>query len=1064
MAKNGALKKLLIIGSGPIIIGQAAEFDYAGTQACKAIREEGIETVLVNSNPATIMTDPGIADRVYMEPLTEDAMIAILEKERPDGILAGFGGQTGLNLSMALEESGTLARLGVRLLGVNRDSIKRAEDREAFKELMLSIGEPVPQSAIATDMESCRAFAREVGYPVIIRPAYTLGGTGGGIASRDAELELLARRGMENSAIGQILLERSVAGWKEIEYEVMRDAKDNCIIVCGMENFDPVGVHTGDSIVVAPIQTLRDEEYQMLRDASLKIIRSLEIEGGCNVQFALNPENSEYVVIEVNPRVSRSSALASKAAGYPIAKLAAKIALGYSLDELKNYVTQKTSACFEPTLDYCVVKFPKWPFDKFGAASRKLGTQMKATGEVMAISRTFEDALLKAITSLEVKLEGLRVDSISRLEDGALLCKIDACDDERLFAIAEALRRGESVEALYARTRVDPWFLSKLANIVRIEKALAEQEMTVELLREAERTGFVDNEILRLSGVSRAVLQDIRIYNDIFPVYKMVDTCGGEFEAVTPYFYSCFDAEDESRVSKREKILVVGSGPIRIGQGIEFDYCCVQGVWAIKELGYEAIIINNNPETVSTDFDTSDKLYFEALHTDDVMNVVKKERPLGVVLQLGGQTSLNLAENLAKRGIRILGTQFKAIDLAEDREKLRLLLGEMGIPTPAGYSVTDEAEAFAVVGKLGYPLVVRPSYVIGGRAMQVVYSDAELKKYLEEAVSLSAEHPVLIDQYIEGRETDVDAVADGEDILIPGLMEHVERTGVHSGDSISVYPPHTLPNEAADLLVEYTRRIARRLNVVGLINVQYAWAGERVYVIEVNPRASRTVPILSKVTGVPMVKLAVAAMLGKKLRDSAYGVGLYRKMKLCAVKVPVFSGAKLTDVDVALGPEMRSTGEVLGVDKDFAAAVYKGFLAAGMRIPLEGGFYVGLRAPDQSAETAETLREYERRGFKLYASEGTARFMEKYGIKAETVRFDEVMRKTGEEICGLINVPEVANKPGSNSFDIRRKAIERGLPVLTCMDTAKAFLEAIKLKKAGVALQYRTLEEYLGDA
>ncbi|MDR1247495.1 MAG: carbamoyl-phosphate synthase (glutamine-hydrolyzing) large subunit [Clostridiales Family XIII bacterium] len=1064
MAKNNALKKLLIIGSGPIIIGQAAEFDYAGTQACKAIREEGIETILVNSNPATIMTDPGIADKVYMEPLTEDAMTAILERERPDGILAGFGGQTGLNLSMALEERGVLARLGVRLLGAGRNSIKRAEDREAFKELMLTIGEPVPRSAIATNMDECRDFIRDVGYPVIIRPAYTLGGTGGGIAFCDEDLSLLARRGMENSAIGQILLERSVAGWKEIEYEVMRDAKDNCIIVCGMENFDPVGVHTGDSIVVAPIQTLRDEEYQMLRDASLKIIRSLEIEGGCNVQFALNPENSEYVVIEVNPRVSRSSALASKAAGYPIAKIAAKIALGYSLDELKNYVTQKTSACFEPTLDYCVVKFPKWPFDKFGAASRKLGTQMKATGEVMAISRTFEDALLKAITSLEVKLDGLRVDSVSRLGDEELRRKIDACDDERLFAIAEALRRGTDVGTLYEQTRIDPWFLNKLGNIVRIEKALQSEELTVESVREAEQTGFTDDEILRLSGVPREVLQDIRIYNDIFPVYKMVDTCGGEFEAVTPYFYSCFDAEDESRVSKREKILVVGSGPIRIGQGIEFDYCCVQGVWAIKELGYEAVIINNNPETVSTDFDTSDKLYFEALHTDDVMNVVKKEHPLGVVIQLGGQTSLNVAENLAKRGIPILGTQFKSIDLAEDREKLRLLLGEMGIPTPDGYSVTDEKEAFEVVEKLGYPLVVRPSYVIGGRAMQVVYSDEELIKYMDEAVSLSAEHPVLIDRYIEGREADVDAVADGEDILIPGLMEHIERTGVHSGDSISVYPPHTLPNDVADMLVEYTRRITRRLNIVGLINVQYAWDGEKLCVIEVNPRASRTVPILSKVTGVPMVKLAVAAMLGKKLRDSEYGVGLYRKMKLCAVKVPVFSGAKLADVDVALGPEMRSTGEVLGVDEDFAGAVYKGFLAAGMKIPTEGGFYIGLRAPDRNAKTAEILKEYIDCGFKLYASEGTSRFMDEYGIEAKTVSFDEVMQKTGEEICGLINVPEVANKPGSNSFDIRRKAIERGLPVLTCMDTAKVFLEAIRLKKAGAALRYRTLEEYLCNA
>ncbi|MDR1571618.1 MAG: carbamoyl-phosphate synthase (glutamine-hydrolyzing) large subunit [Clostridiales Family XIII bacterium] len=1062
MAINKELKKILIIGSGPIIIGQAAEFDYAGTQACKAIREEGIETILVNSNPATIMTDQGIADKVYMEPLTPEALECILERERPDGILAGFGGQTGLNLSMALEEAGVLGRLGVRLLGVNRDSIRRAEDREAFRELMLDIGEPIPRSAVAVNMEQCMAFIGEAGYPVIIRPAYTLGGTGGGIASCDAELELLARRGMENSAIGQILLERSVAGWKEIEYEVIRDAKDNCIIVCGMENFDPVGVHTGDSIVVAPIQTLRDEEYQMLRDASLKIIRSLRIEGGCNIQFALDPLTSEYVVIEVNPRVSRSSALASKAAGYPIAKIAAKIALGYSLDELKNYVTQKTSACFEPTLDYVVVKFPKWPFDKFNTASRRLGTQMKATGEVMSISRTFENALLKAVTSLEVRLDSLRVPSICGLDDAGLADKIDACDDERLFAVTEALRRGASVEGLHERTLIDPWFLNKLDNIVRMERALRENELDSGLLREAEEMGFTDNEILALSGVKREVLQDIRVYNDIFPVYKLVDTCGGEFEAVTPYFYSCFDTEDESRISKRDKILVVGSGPIRIGQGIEFDYCCVQGVWAIKDLGYEAIIINNNPETVSTDFDTSDKLYFEALHTDDVMNVIKKERPVGVVLQLGGQTSLNIAENLSKRGIRILGTKFKAIDLAEDREKLRLLLGEMGIPTPAGFSVTDAAHAFEVVEKLGYPLVVRPSYVIGGRAMQVVYSDAELRKYMEEAVSLSVERPVLIDQYIEGREIDVDAVADGEDILVPGLMEHVERTGVHSGDSISVYPPHTIPAEAEALLVEYTRRIVRELEVVGLVNVQYAWDGGRLYVIEVNPRASRTVPILSKVTGVPMVKLAISAMLGGRLRDSGFGTGLYAKKGLCAVKAPVFSGAKLTDVDVALGPEMRSTGEVLGMDLDFSRAVYKAFLAAGTRIPGSGGFYVGLRGPDRTAAAAEVLRQYVGEGFRLYASEGTSRFMREQGIDAVTLGFDEALREIGEGINGVINVPEVANKPGSDSFDLRRKAIERDLPVLTCMDTAKIFLEAVRMKRIGAPLEYRTLEEYLG--
>ncbi|MDR3073067.1 MAG: carbamoyl-phosphate synthase (glutamine-hydrolyzing) large subunit, partial [Clostridiales Family XIII bacterium] len=829
MPKDLTLKKVLMIGSGPIIIGQAAEFDYAGTQACKAIREENIECILVNSNPATIMTDQGIADKVYLEPLTVESLTVIIEKERPDGLLAGFGGQTGLNLAMDLEASGVLEKYGVKLLGVHWDSIKKAEDRDEFRSLMMQIGEPIPKSIIATTLEECQKFVDETGYPVIIRPAYTLGGTGGGIAKNDEELRFYVMRGIENSAIGQILLEESVAGWKEIEYEVMRDRKDNCITVCGMENFDPVGVHTGDSIVVAPIQTLRDAEYQMLRDASLHIIRSLEIEGGCNVQFALDPDTGNYIVIEVNPRVSRSSALASKAAGYPIAKLAAKIALGYSLDELKNYVTGETSACFEPTLDYCVVKFPKWPFDKFKTASRTLGTQMKATGEVMAISRTFESALLKAITSLEIKLDGLRVPSIIALDDEALIEKIKAGDDERIFAIADAMRRGRARqgtdqrftrEALYDLTKVDNWFLSKVDRIVKMEQTLCENEMTAEILYEAEELGFTDQEILELSNVSPKVLEDIRKYNDIYPVYKMVDTCGGEFEALTPYYYSCFDLEDESRISDNPKILVVGSGPIRIGQGIEFDYCCVQGVWAIKSLGYEAVIINNNPETVSTDFDTSDKLYFEALHIDDVMNVIKTERPVGVILQFGGQTSLNIAEDLSKRGICILGTSYASIDLAEDRQKFSDLLHSIGIPTPKGHSVTSREMAFAVVEELGYPLVVRPSYVIGGRAMQVVYSDEELYEYLEEAVSLSTDHPVLIDQYIQGKEVEVDAISDGTDILIPGIMEHVERTGVHSGDSISVYPPHTLPAEVTDVLIDYTNRISRALNVIGLVNIQ----------------------------------------------------------------------------------------------------------------------------------------------------------------------------------------------------------------------------------------------------
>lgn len=1047
----------MIIGSGPIIIGQAAEFDYAGTQACKAIKEEGIETILVNSNPATIMTDDGIADVVYMEPLTEEALQQIIEKERPDGMLAGFGGQTGLNLAMELDEKGILKQYGVELLGINKDSIKKAEDREAFKELMLEIGEPIPKSIIAVTLEECKEFVKEAGYPVIIRPAFTLGGTGGGIANCDEELELLCQRGIENSAIGQILLEKSVAGWKEVEYEVMRDSKNNCIIICSMENLDPVGVHTGDSIVVAPTQTLRDEEYQMLRDSSLKIIRSLEIEGGCNVQFALNPDTSEYIVIEVNPRVSRSSALASKAAGYPIAKIAAKISLGYNLDELKNYVTQSTSACFEPTLDYCVVKFPKWPFDKFSNASRKLGTQMKATGEVMSICRTFESALLKAVTSLEVKCNGLRVPFVTNLNDDKLISKLDACDDERIFCVAEAMRRGYDVEFIFERTRIDRWFLNKIKNIIDMEKMLSSKELDAELLHEAEAMGFTDVEILELSGTQREVLQDMRIYNDIFPVYKVVDTCGGEFDAVTPYYYSCYDEEDESRISNNKKILVVGSGPIRIGQGIEFDYCCVQGVWAIKDMGYEAILMNNNPETVSTDFDTSDKLYFESLHVDNVMNVIKKERPVGVVLQFGGQTSLNLAEKLHKRSIKILGTPFKSIDLAEDRDKFNKLLKELDIPTPKGCAVTDEEGAFKAVAELGYPVVVRPSYVIGGRAMQVVYSDEELQKYLKEAVSLTTEHPVFIDKYIMGKEVEVDAIGDGDDILIPGIMEHIERTGVHSGDSMSVYPPHTLQQSTIDTIIEYTKKISKALQVVGIVNIQYAFDGQNVYVIEVNPRASRTVPILSKVTGVPMIKLAISTMLGGKLADLGYGTGLYNRVGKYAVKVPVFSGAKLTDVDVALGPEMKSTGEVLGIDHDLEKAIYKGFLAANIKIPVKGGVYFALRDTERTPATLEVVKKYRDAGFTMYCSEWTYEYFAENGIQAEALKFEDAKKMIGEEITIFINVPSIANRPEKEDFMLRRKAIERGLPVLTCMDTADAFMVAVKLKMAGTHLDYCVL-------
>ena len=931
---------------------------------------------------------------------------------------------------------------------------------------MQEIGKPIPSSVIATSMDECYEFVRKEGFPVIIRPAYTLGGTGGGIAENERELELLCIKGMENSAIGQILLEKSVAGWKEIEYEVIRDSRDNCIIICSMENLDPVGVHTGDSIVVAPTQTLRDAEYQMLRDASIKIIRNLEIEGGCNVQFALDPDTGNYIVIEVNPRVSRSSALASKAAGYPIAKIAAKIAIGYNLDELYNYVTQTTSACFEPTLDYVVVKFPKWPFDKFRTASRKLGTQMKATGEVMSIDRTFESALLKALTSIEIKCDGLHIPFVTGLDDERLVEKLKACDDERIFCIAEVMRRKlMDVEDLYSLTKIDRWFLNKIKGIIDLEERLQEGPLTKDMVYEAESRGFTDTDIITLSGVSRDVLQDIRVYNDIYPVYKMVDTCGGEFDALTPYYYSCYDEEDESIRSPEEKILVIGSGPIRIGQGIEFDYCCVQGVWAIKELGYEAIIMNNNPETVSTDFDTSDKLYFESLHIDNVMNVIKRERPYGVILQFGGQTSLNLAEQLNSRSINILGTSYRNIDLAEDREKFCELLDELKIAVPEGVAVTNQEEAFEAVRKLGYPLVVRPSYVIGGRAMQVVYNDVELKRYLKEAVSLSTEHPVLIDQYIQGKEIEVDAIADGEDILIPGIMEHVERAGVHSGDSISVYPNYSLSEEVENTLLDYTRRISKALEVVGLVNIQYAYDGKKIYVIEVNPRASRTVPILSKVTRVPMVKLAVAAMLGHKLKDSGYGTGLYRKTEEYAVKVPVFSSAKLTDMDIALGPEMKSTGEVLGIDKDLDKALYKGFLGAGMAIPTEGNVFVTLRESEQNNYTAEILEDYAEAGFKLYATDDTIDFMKAHDIDVELMDYDTAQKwimnhesDSDEKLSLVINMPVVANRKENDSFPVRRKAIERGISVMTCMDTAKVFLKAIKLKQRNVRLDYNTLD------
>ncbi|MFU0824696.1 carbamoyl-phosphate synthase (glutamine-hydrolyzing) large subunit [Clostridium sp.] len=1063
MSLDKSLKKILILGSGPIIIGQAAEFDYSGTQACKSIKEEGIETILVNSNPATIMTDLNIADKVYIEPLKVEVVEKIIEKEKPSGILAGFGGQTALNIAMELQNKGVLKKHNVKLLGINAETIKKAEDREEFKKLMIEIKEPIPESAIATNMDQCREFVKKHGLPIIIRPAYTLGGTGGGIAENMEQYLEICELGLTMSPIHQILLEQSVAGWKELEYEVIRDKKDNCIIICNMENIDPVGVHTGDSIVVAPSQTLTDKQYHMLRNSALKIIRSLKIEGGCNIQFALDPFSDRYIVIEVNPRVSRSSALASKAAGYPIAKIASKIAIGYSLDELKNYVTQTSSACFEPALDYVVVKMPKWPFDKFSTAARRLGTQMKATGEVMAIDRNFESAFLKAITCLEGKIIGLKLANGNELSDEEVIDKIKMQDDERIFAIGEALRRDISIDFIYELTKIDKWFLNKINNIIKIEKRLESKHIDNELICDASTLGFTDEQISKLSNIDVEKIEIVKKLKDIYPVYKMVDTCSGEFEAKTPYYYSCYDKEDENTVSDKGKIMVIGSGPIRIGQGIEFDYCCVHGVWAINEAGYESIMINNNPETVSTDFDTSDKLYFESLYIDDVMNVIRKENPKGVILQFGGQTSINLAEKLSKKGVNILGTQFESIDLAEDRDKFRKLLESLDIKTPTGRAVSNVEEAFHVVEKLGYPVIVRPSYVIGGRAMEVIYDKAALEKYMNEAVNLENGHTIIVDKYVKGTEIEVDAISDGEDILIPGIMEHVERTGVHSGDSITVYPPMTLKEETIEKLVENTKKIAKALKTVGLINIQYVFDGKDVYVIEVNPRASRTVPILSKVTGVPMVKIAVKIMLGEKLKDMCYGTGLKKENSLHAVKVPVFSNEKLADVDIYLGPEMKSTGEVLGIDYDLDKAIYKGLLSAGIKIETEGAIYVSLKDVDK-IEGANIIKEYYDLGFKVYSSEGTGRILRENNIKCEVIDteklFDLISKK---KIKFIVNTPTKGNNSESEGFKIRRKSAEYRVPIFTCIDTAKICLRAIKLVKQNEKIEYRALNKYFAS-
>ncbi|MDR2655127.1 MAG: carbamoyl-phosphate synthase (glutamine-hydrolyzing) large subunit [Oscillospiraceae bacterium] len=1049
MPKDLSLKKALILGSGPIIIGQAAEFDYSGTQACNSMREENIEVVLVNSNPATIMTDSHIADKVYIEPLTLESVSNIIRRERPDGLLAGFGGQTALNLAMDLYAKGVLDEYGVKLLGVTHEAIVRAEDREAFKALMEDIREPVAPSIIAESVGECVAFAETHAYPLIIRPAYTLGGTGGGIAHDEAELVDICSQGLAASPIKQILLEKSLLGYKEIEYEVMRDSNDNCMIVCNMENIDPVGVHTGDSIVVAPSQTLTDRQYQMLRDAAFKIIRSLKICGGCNIQYALSPDSDEYMVIEVNPRVSRSSALASKATGYPIAKVASKIAIGYRLDELKNSITQNSSAFFEPSLDYVVVKIPKLPFDKFPTAEKSLGTQMKATGEVMSIGRTFEEAFLKALRSLEGKTLSMRAYSFDDLSLDEIWEKAKIQSDQRIFYIGALLRRGVSFDEIFTVTKIDRWFLQGFKNIVDMERALLESdgENRKRLVKSAYKMGYPIAEIERLCGAPADV-------GGIKPVYKMLDSCAGEFDAKTSYYYSCFDEEDESVPDGGEKILVLGSGPIRIGQGIEFDYCCVHGVWAIKEAGYKSIIINNNPETVSTDFNTADKLYLEPLYIEDVMRIIEKEKPAGVVVQLGGQTAINLAKDLAARGVKILGTSFDSIDMAEDRERFLKVLSEIDIQAPRGFAVTGRDALDEAVEKLGYPVLVRPSYVIGGRAMEIIYDKRYLEKYLETKGEYLENGGLLVDKYIQGKEIEVDALCDGENILIPGIMEHIERTGVHSGDSISVYPAVNLKAEIIETLVDYTKRIGRRIGIKGVFNIQYVYDGDIVRVIEVNPRASRTVPILSKLTGVPMVSIAAKLMLGGRVEDMGFGTGLYRKSQLYGVKIPVFSNEKLKNVDTFLGPEMKSTGEVLGVDKNLDMAIYKSFAAAGLKIVKSGNIYISL-SDNNKEEGLEIAKEYIRRGFRIYSSGRTKDYFRNNRVAAWGISNEHLLEFIAAgRINIVINTPTRGDDVNTYGFTMRQKAAQYRVPVYTCLDTARCLLKAIDVKISGVEPDY----------
>ncbi len=1068
MPLNPALKKVMVIGSGPIIIGQAAEFDYAGTQACRALKEEGIEVVLINSNPATIMTDPEMADKIYIEPLTLEFLTRVIAKERPQGLLPTLGGQVGLNLAVQLAETGVLAEYGVALLGTPLEAIKKAEDRELFKRMLGEIGEPVPESIVVETVEDAVSFANKVGYPVVVRPAYTLGGTGGGLVSNEKELRDTVTRGLTLSMIGQVLVERSVAGWKEIEYEVMRDGAGNCITICNMENIDPMGIHTGDSIVVAPSQTLSDFEFQLLRTASLKIIRALGVEGGCNIQFALDPSSFNYYVIEVNPRVSRSSALASKATGYPIARVAAKIALGYRLDEIKNAVTGKTSACFEPALDYCVVKIPRWPFDKFTEADRSLGTQMKATGEVMAIDRTFEGALLKAVRSLEIANAGLTGTEYQTLNEVQIKERLRTPSDDRLFLAAHALQRGFDVGVIAELTGIDRFFLMKIKEITDLAKVLSGVKgiagLSPALVRQAKLKGMSDNMIGRLTGIDPKEIRQFRTAFDIKPVYKTVDTCAAEFEAATPYFYSTYDSENEAIPTSKRKVLVLGSGPIRIGQGIEFDYCSVHSVRALKEEGIEALIINNNPETVSTDFDTADRLYFEPLTLEDVLHVVEVERPEGVIVQFGGQTAINLAEPLAQAGVRILGTAVEKIDEAEDRERFEKLLSILDIPKPPGRGASSPDEALAIAREIGFPVLVRPSYVLGGRAMEIVYHEGDLLNYVENAVAVSQHHPILVDKYFQGKEIEVDAVCDGQDVLIPGIMEHIERAGVHSGDSIAVYPAR-LPERVQDRIVENTCKIARALQVKGILNIQYVYYNDEVYVIEVNPRASRTVPYLSKITGIPMVRLATKIMLGKTLRELGYRGGLAQRSSFVAVKVPVFSFGKLTGVDTFLGPEMKSTGEVMGVDRSVPQALYKGLLAAGYSIPRSGAVLVTIADRDKDA-ALPVVRGLAGLGLKFYATRGTAHFLNNNGIEVAEVNkiaggsphVVDLIRSG--RVNFVINTYNEGREPVRDGFQIRRAAVEHGVPCLTSLDTAQALLDVISFLQSGKETSLVALDEY----